>query len=404
MPLRDRPAYTAGLRSYVDTPIIKVLTGIRRSGKSSLLTLMADWLGAVHSTPDRVLRLDFDLLENDPWRDSLALNERIHSELPADGPLYVLLDEVQEISGWERLVNSLLAEGRVDLYVTGSNSSMLSSELGTYITGRYVEIQVSPLSFAEHLDFSRELLGQDRPVAQEFDAYLRRGGFPALYAAPYDDAQARQIVSDIYRSILTKDVFTRRQIRQADLFERVARFTLDNVGNPMSARSISAFLKSQQRTLTHPTVSEYLSCLAEAYLVSPVARYDLRGRGLLSTHDKYYPGDHGLVSAVLDFAPTRLPGLLESIVWAELTRRGYDTHIGREDRYEVDFVADKAGSRLYLQVATSILDPATRDRELRPLLAIGDSHPKVILTMDSITGQLGKGIQSRTIQDFLLDG
>lgn len=401
MTLIDRPTYTRKLQSYVDTPLVKVLTGIRRCGKSSLLKLLATWLADHHATPERVVHLDFDLLVNSHLSIE-DVNAQVH-KVPEEGPVYILLDEVQELPQWEKLVNSLLAEGRFDLYVTGSNSTVLSSELSTYITGRYVEIPVHTLSFSEHIDFTCHLRGQGSLPAEEWNAYVRRGGFPGLYASQYTDEQTSQIVGDIYRSILVKDILTRYSVRQADLLERVALFALDNVGNPMSARSISAFLKSQQRTLSHPTVSEYLSYLSHSYLMTPVSRYDLRGRGILATFEKYYPGDHGLVNALLGYSPTRLPGLLESIVWSELVRRGYEVHIGRDDQAEVDFVADKEGRRLYIQVAASILDPVTLDREMRPLLRILDAHPKLILTLDSLTGSLGQGLASVYLPDFLLE-
>jgi predicted AAA+ superfamily ATPase len=392
------------LKGFCDQPVAKVLTGLRRSGKSSILRQTADWLRTEHASPERVVHLDFDLLSTARLRAAEALEAHIKDSTPETGPVYVLLDEVQEVADWERLVNSLLAEGRADVYLTGSNSKVLSSELATYITGRYVELAVAPLTFAEHLDFVRTL--GVRPVGDtdaEFNRYLIAGGFPGLHVADLSEAQTQQMVGDIYRSILVKDVLTRHPVRQADLFERVAQFAFDNAGQSFSARRVSAHLKSQQRQLSHQTVAEYLGYLEEAFLIRRVPRNDLRGRAILATNEKFYPGDHGIVNALFGYDPTRLPGLLESVVAAELRHRGYSVTVGRVGEAEVDFVADRAGDRVYVQVAATILDPETRRREFAPLQAIRDSHPKLVLTLDTVAGGSVDGIRHRRLQDFLLD-
>lgn len=403
MGLVARPAYEQWIRGYVGTPVAKVLTGIRRSGKSSLLTSTADWLRH-RSTPDRVVHIDFDLLSTEPLRSSVALDAHLRAITPPDGPFAVLLDEVQEVDQWERLVNSLLAEGRADIYLTGSNSKVLSSELSTYITGRYVAIDVTTLSFAEHLEFTDHLQGSDvSDIAGQFEVYVRRGGFPGLYVAEYDDAQTQQLVSDIYRSILVKDILSRHPVRNVELFERVAAFAMDNIGSIVSARSISMFLKSQQRMLSHPTVAEYLSFLTQSYLLTKVPRYDLRGRALLATNEKYYAGDHGLVNALFGYSTDRLPGLLENIVGAEIARRGYRVMVGKQGETEVDFVGERADEKIYIQVCTTILDPTTRRREIAPLAAINDSYPKYVVTLDQMAGGNQDGIRHVWIPRFLLD-
>jgi predicted AAA+ superfamily ATPase len=316
----------------------------------------------------------------------------------------VLLDEVQEVAEWERLVNSLLAEGRCDVYLTGSNSRLFSSELATYVAGRYVAIEVSTLSFAEHLDFSRHLGRQDlERLDVEFGVYLRQGGFPGLYQAEYTPDQVRQIVSDIYYSAVVRDILTRHEVRGAELFDRVAHFALDNIGNLFSARRVSDFLKSERRSVAHQTVADYLGFMGEAFLLARVPRMDLRGRGLLATNEKHFAGDHGLVNAVLGYSPSRLPGLLENVVWAELRRRGYEVAIGKVGEAEVDFVADRRGERLYVQVAASVLDESTRARELAPLLAIRDAHTKYVLSLDGFADGNSLGVRHRRIPEFLLD-
>ncbi|MDR1213281.1 MAG: ATP-binding protein [Propionibacteriaceae bacterium] len=398
----DRPRYSAWLKGYEGTPVVKVLTGVRRAGKSSLMTATAERLRR-QTAPERVLHLDFDLFENSSLLSAEALHEHISAARPADGPFAVLLDEIQEVDRWERVVNSLVAEGGADVYLTGSNSKLLSSELGTLLTGRYVTLEVSPLSFAEHLEFRRATTG-DQPSDRmaEFQRYLRRGGFPGLFAADFDDAQARQIVADTFFSILTRDILSRHPIRSGELFERVARFALDNVGSPFSARRVAAYLKAERRPLSHPTVVDYLGYLTEAFVVRPVPQVDLRGKGILALNEKYYAVDHGLVNAVLSYNASRLPGLLENIVAAELRRRGYDVRVGRWDDLEVDFVADRPDERVYVQVATTVLEETTRRREYSPLLAIRDSYPKYVLTLDALAGGNTAGVREMTIPDFLL--
>jgi predicted AAA+ superfamily ATPase len=241
----DRKNYTQWLNSYANTPVVKVLTGIRRCGKSSLMSATAQRLRQ-NTSPDRVLHLDFDLFENHNLLSAQALHQKISQVKPENGPFAVLFDEIQEVDQWERVVNSLVAEGGVDIYITGSNSHLLSSELGTLLTGRYVSLEVSPLSFSEHLDFIKTFSGNEvSDITAEFWNYLRRGGFPGLYEGQYDDAQVRQIVADIFYSILARDILSRYQVRSGELFERVAKFVLDNVGNPFSARRVADFLKSE---------------------------------------------------------------------------------------------------------------------------------------------------------------
>jgi predicted AAA+ superfamily ATPase len=403
MELIDRPRYAAWLDGFRDKPVAKVLTGMRRSGKSTILELTARRLRESGVTPERIAHFNFDRMGLAHLRSAEALDQHLDEILPADGPFYLLLDEVQEVDGWERLVNSRIAEGRADIYLTGSNSRLLSSDLATYIAGRYVSLEVSTLSFAEHLSFA-EARGGSAPLdrALEFDRYLRWGGLPGIHA-DYDDHQVEQLVRDIYGAILVRDVLVRHRIRNAELFERVALFALDNVGNLFSARRVSEFLKSQRKPLAHQTVADYLAALTEAFLLAKVSRQDLRGRALLATGEKYFAGDHGIVNAVFGFDAARLPGLLENLVWAELRRRGYTVHVGKLDRAEVDFVADRQDHRLYIQVAATVLDPETRRREFAPLMAIRDSHPKYVLSLDRLAAGATNGVRHAHLPDFLLD-
>jgi predicted AAA+ superfamily ATPase len=399
--LIDRPAYLRRLEGLRDAPVVKVLTGLRRSGKSGLLALAARDLRDQGVGEDRLVYLDFDDLANAPLASAAALDAHIRAVTPPEGRFYVLLDEVQEVDQWERVVNSLQASGRAGVTITGSNARVLSGELGTYLTGRYVALDVNTLTFAEYLDFAGA--APDAGLADHFDRFVRLGGFPGSHVYPFSDADVRLQVSDIYRSILVRDVLTRHRIRDADMFERVAAFVLDNVGNPFSARRVADFMKSQQRGVNHQTVLAYVAALEEAFLVHRLRRVDVRGRRLLATDEKLYAGDHGLVNAVFGYQPSRLPGLLENIVQAELRGRGYEVFVGKQGDAEIDFVGERAGERVYLQVAVTALDATTRRREFAPLLAVRDSYPKYVVTLDRLAGGNEDGVRHVWLPEFLLD-
>jgi uncharacterized protein len=402
--LVDRPLYLERIKPFIDAPVVKVLTGLRRSGKSRLLELVAQQLGDQGIPQERIIHLNFDSLELAPIASAQALHAHLAAALPPQGRVYVLLDEIQEVSEWERLVNSLVGEGRADLYITGSNSRLLSGELATYIAGRYVSIEVWPLSFSEYLAFGSAYSDRDTSrTSAEFARFLRYGGFPGVHVVSLDEADARSMITDIYRSTLVHDVLTRHAIRDADMFERVAAFAIDNVGNPFSARRVAEFMKSQRRTIRHETVLNYLSALTEAFLISRVPRWDIRGRALLATDEKHYVGDHGIVHALFGYSDRRLPGVLENIVWSELRRRGYEVTIGKVGQAEVDFAARRQEQTIYVQVAATIAASAeTRRREYAPLEAIADNYPKYVLTLDPLAGDSTGGIHHLPIHDFLL--
>jgi uncharacterized protein len=404
MDLVDRPLYLDRIEPFIDAPVVKVLTGLRRSGKSRLLELVVQRLRDRGIPDGRILHINFDSLEWASIASAQALHAHLASVLPSEGRVYVLLDEIQEVSEWERLVNSLLAEGRTDLYITGSNSRLLSGELATYIAGRYVSIEVWPLSFGEYLAFGAAYSQRDDGrTSEEFTRFLRYGGFPGVHVVSLEEADARSMVTDIYRSTLVRDVLTRHAIRDVDMFERVAAFAIDNVGNPFSARRVAAFMKSQRRNIRHETVLNYLAVLAEAFVISRVPRYDIRGRALLSTDEKHYVGDHGIVHALFGYSDRRLPGVLENIIWLELRRRGYEVNVGKVGTTEVDFVAQRQEDTIYVQVATTIAASAeTRRREYAPLEAIADNYPKYVLSLDPLAGDKSGGIHHLGIPDFLL--
>jgi predicted AAA+ superfamily ATPase len=387
------------VRPFIGAPIVKVLTGIRRGGKSTLLRLLADELTAAGK---QCLLLNFEEMALSPLLEAASLKAHLDERMSQRGDYCVLLDEVQEVAGWEKVVNSLLAEGRADLYITGSNSRLLSAELSTYIAGRYVEVEVRTLSWAEYLEFQTRLTGTAPDLASAFESYLVRGGFPVLNTVELTDEQARRAVSDIYASALIRDVLARKAIRQTDALEWVALFALDNVGRVFSANSIAKYFKSQRRRVDPDTVLAYLSALSAAFIVNKVPRFDLQGKQLLTVNEKYYAGDHGLVTALLGPSAGRTPGVLENIVWAELRRRGYQTYVGKLGEAEIDFVAEREGQRAYFQVTTTFLNnPDTLTREVTPLLSLKDAYPKYILSLEPLALPLDQGLIHQRIPDFL---
>ena len=399
-----RPRYMDRIEGFLDKPgVAKVLTGMRRSGKSVLLQMIRDRLVDRGAHPEQILYLNFDVMANMDLRSARVLDDHIRQNVPETGPYYVLFDEIQEVDQWEHVVNSLISQGRADIYLTGSNSRLLSSELATYIAGRYISFEVSTLGFSEYVAFCHETGMGGMDTESQFQSFLMRGGFPGLFAGNYSDEQARQIVTDIYGSTLIRDVLTRRGIRSTETFERIASFALDNVGNPFSARRVSDFLKSERKTISHQTVADYLDAMTEAYLLYRVRRFDLQGKAHLASSEKYYAGDHGLINALLGYSVVRLPGLLENVVQAELRRRGFNVSVGKLGDREVDFIATRRGERIYIQVSASILDPQTREREYAPLLAIMNSFPKYVLSLDSLAAGNVEGVHHRNLRDFLLD-
>ncbi|MDR0836850.1 MAG: ATP-binding protein [Propionibacteriaceae bacterium] len=404
MELLKRQGYLDQIAGLVDAPFIKVLVGIRRSGKSALMTLTQQLLHERGVPPERIIHLNFDNLELAHLTNAPALDSYIKSLAPTEGRFYVLLDEIQEVDQWERVVNSLFAQGQADIYITGSNTTLLSSELATYIAGRYVAIEVSTLSFAEHLQFRQTFAPLEvGSLMEEFTRYRQRGGFPGLYVAPFDESQVRSIVGDIYNSVMIRDVLARHSIRDADLLQRVALFALDNVGNLFSARRVAAFVKAEHRSASTQTVLNYLLALDDAMVITKVPRYDLQSRALMTINEKYYAGDHGLITAMLGNQAHLQSGILENIVWAELRSRGYTVNVGKLKEAEVDLVADRHGERVYVQVTTVMSgSTSTQERELAPLQAINDAYPKYVVSLDPLAGTTIGGIRHVSIPEFLL--
>ena len=384
-----RPIYLARAAPWFGKPVIKVLIGLRRSGKSVILRQIAEEARRLGS--GTVLLLDMERMENDPWRTAPALQARLGGE----GPGTLLIDEVQQIEGWERLAASLLAAGW-DLWLTGSNAHLLSTELATLLTGRYVEIPIQPLSLPEFLTFR----GANADARADLDRFLRWGGLPGLHALGFDETLCREYLRSVFDSILLNDVVRRFSVRNVPLLVGLARMLASSVGSPLSALSISKFLKSQRLSVSVETVQAYLAHLEAALLARAVRRWDIRGKRHLEVGDKYYLGDTGLFMAILD-RPGDVNAVLENLVYLELLRRGCRVSVGRVGEHEVDFVAERNGRVAYVQLAYLLAEPSTVRREVRPLLALSDGHPRYLLTMDPLAPMIPEGIEHMRIGEFL---
>lgn len=397
----DRPLYMDKIMAYTDTPFVKILTGVRRCGKSTILKMIMERLKTERHIPDeRIISCRYDSME---YVDLTAkdMYDQLKSRLSTEGKPYLFLDEVQEIEGWERVVNSLASDFDVDLYVTGSNSRMMSSEIATYLTGRYISFRIFTLSFGEYLMFKR----QYAPVSDaktELANYVRLGGFPATHLQAYSQEEVYTIVRDIYNSTIFSDIVRRSQIRKIDQLERIVKYTFNNVGNTFSAKSIADYLKSEHRSLDNETVYNYLEKLEKAYLLHRCIRYDLQGRELLKTQEKFYLADVALRYSVLGYDADSVAASLENIVYLELCRRGYTVNVGKTDGGEIDFVAERQNERLYVQVTQEIRSEKTAKREYERLLEIRDNYPKYVLTTDAFAGGNYQGIRTMHIADFLL--
>ena len=396
----DRPLYTQKIMEYVDTPFIKILTGIRRCGKSTILKLIMQKLRERGIEEEQIVSYCFDSMEYDGYT-AQQMYQKLKSSLQPDKRTYLFLDEVQEIDNWEKIVNSLATDFNVDMYVTGSNSRMMSSEIATYLTGRYISFRIYTLSFAEYLDFKSGYTETAAPK-QELIDYIKLGGFPAVHLHTYTAAEVYTIVRDIYNSTIFSDIVRRNQLRKVDQLERVVKYAFNNVGNTFSAKSISDYLKSEHRKIDNETVYSYLEKLEKAYILHRCLRYDLKGRELLKTQEKFYLADTALRYSVLGYDDNTVATMLENVVYLELCRRGYRVDIGKTPVGEIDFVATRQNEKVYIQVTQQISSPETEKREYARLLDIDDNFPKYVLRTDEFAGGNYQGIKTMHVADFLL--
>ena len=348
-------------------------------------------------SPDHIISMRYTSEDFDDKMTDKEMYLGIKKQMNDDGRYYLLLDEVQEINGWEKAVNSLLENTNTDIYVTGSNSKLMSSEISTYLTGRYISIPVYTLSFAEYLDFKKS---DSRSPKELLNEYVRFGGFPIVALGNFDEHSSYQIVEGIYNSVITNDITRRHNITNFDLFNRVVKYILENVGKTFSANAIAKFLKSEGRSLSVEAVYNYLSWLEKAFVIYRCQRYDLQGKSVLKTQEKFYLADPSLKYCIMGFNPKSIATMLENIVYFELCRRGYHVYIGKNGTKEIDFVAVQRDERIYVQVCRRL--PEESDREVSNLLEIKDHYPKYVVTLDELaTGNIN-GVKIVHLADFLL--
>lgn len=397
----DRPLYLDKIMPFVDTPFVKILTGVRRCGKSTILKMIIKKLREEkHVDDEQILSYRFDSMEYEDMTTK-ELYLELKSKIIQSKKTYLFLDEIQEIEGWEKVVNTLASDFDVDIYITGSNSRMMSSEISTYLTGRYITFHIYTLSFEEYLMFKKSYTTL-KDLKQEFSQYVRLGGFPATHLQGYSQDEVYTIVKDIYNSTIFSDIVRRNQVKKIDQLERVVKYTFNNIGNTFSAKSISNYFKSEQRKIDNETVCSYLEKLQKAYILHKCSRYDLQGKDILKTQEKFYLADVSLRYSVLGYTVDSVAASLENIVYLELKRRGYDVYIGKIKDKEIDFVATKQNEKIYVQVTQEIKSEKTQKREYEQLLEIRDNYPKYVVMADNFAGGNYEGIKTMNIVDFLL--
>ena len=392
-----RQHYLNMLKIYRDVPLVKILAGIRRCGKSTILEMLRDDLLKSGIAADHIISMRYTSEDYDDGMTDKDMYQIIRERMTGDGRYYLLLDEVQEIAGWEKAVNSLLENADTDIYVTGSNSKLMASEISTYLTGRYVSIPVYTLSFSEYLEFKKS---DSRPQKELLNEYLRMGGFPIVALGNFDERSSYQIVEGIYNSVINNDITKRHHVTNFDLFNRVVKYIVENVGKTFSANAIAKFLKSEGRSLSVEAVYNYLNWLEKAFVIYRCQRYDLQGKSVLKTQEKFYLADASLKYCMMGFNPKSLAVMLENIVYFELRRRGYEVYIGKNETKEIDFVAVRRDERIYVQVCRSL--PEESDRETANLLEIKDHYPKYVVTLDEFASGNINGVKIVHLADFLL--
>lgn len=397
----ERPLYLDKIMPFVDTPFVKILTGVRRCGKSTILKMIIKKLREEkHVDDEQILSYRFDSMEYEDMTTK-ELYLELKSKIIQSKKTYLFLDEIQEIEGWEKVVNTLASDFDVDIFITGSNSRMMSSEISTYLTVRYITFHIYTLSFEEYLMFKKSYTTL-KELKQEFSQYVRLGGFPATHLQDYSQDEVYTIVKDIYNSTIFSDIVRRNQVKKIDQLERVVKYTFNNIGNTFSAKSISNYFKSEQRKIDNETVHSYLEKLQKAYILHKCSRYDLQGKNILKTQEKFYLADVSLRYSALGYAVDSIASSLENIVYLELKRRGYDVYIGKIKDKEIDFVATKQNEKIYVQVTQEIKSEKTQKREYEQLLEIRDNYPKYVVMADDFAGGNYEGIKTMNIVDFLL--
>ncbi len=398
----SRPVYLELLKKLINKPQIKIITGIRRSGKSTVLRLLQKVLLQSGVKESQIVSMNYESFSLSDYTTAEKFYVFVAERIRKDQKMYLLLDEIQEVEGWEKAVNSFMVDFDVDIYLTGSNSHLLSSELATFLAGRYVEVPVYTLSYREFLDFRSFYFPSWDSADKSFISYLRMGGFPVIHTVNYEEDTAWKVVRDIYSSVILRDTVQRYKIRDVELLERVILYAFDNIGNTFSGKNVADYFKNQQRKIDINTIYNYLHALTGAFILYRVPRYDIKGKEILKTQEKFYASDVSLVYATMGYRDRMISGILENIVFLEMKRRGYQVFIGKLDNKEIDFIAEKNGIKIYVQIAYKLENNSTVEREFAPLLAVSDHYPKYVVTMDDVWKDNIEGVKHMPINDFLL--
>lgn len=391
-----RPDYINAITPFIDVPIVKILAGVCRCGKSTIFEMLVQELKNKGVCDDNIIERRYNSSEYDDFT-SQEMYKDLKTATKGKGRCYLFLDELQEISSWEKVVNSLMEDLDVDIYVTGSNSKLMSSEISSYLTGRYVLILVYTLSFREYLVFKNKDITKGREV---FDEYVQYGGFPIVGISSFDIKSADQVVEGIYASVITRDISKRHKIRNKELFDRVVRYIVENVSLTFSASSIVKFLKSENRSLSVETIYNYIKWLSEAFIIYPCKRYDLQGKAVLKTQEKYYLSDISIKYSLQGFDRKMLSAVFKNIVFLEMKRRSYDVYVGKNGTKEIDFVGKRRDERIYVQVCVDM--PTGSNREIDNLMEIKDHYHKYVVCRDPLAIGNENGTEITHIADFLL--
>lgn len=392
-----RPDYIKAVEPYIDAPLVKILSGVRRCGKSTILEMIQDELKNRGIEEERIISKRYTEMDVDENYTSKEMYAELKNLIAHKGRCYLFIDEPQEVDNWEKVINSLFESEDVDIYITGSNSKLMSSEISTYLTGRYVSINCYTLSFKEYLNFKGKTVADAKDM---FEEYLQFGGFPIIGISNFDTRSAYQVVDGIYSAVITRDISKRHRIRNKDLFDRVVKYIIENVGKTFSANSIVKFLKNEKRSLSVESIYNYIKWLSEAFIIYPCQRYDLQGKSVLKTQEKYYLSDISIKYSKMGFNKQMTSAMLENIVYLEMKRRGYDVFIGKNDTKEIDFVGIRRDEKIYVQVCVEL--PTESIRETDNLMDIKDHYHKYVVCMDDLAIGNENGIEIVHIADFLL--
>ena len=392
-----RSDYIEAVKPFMDAPLVKILTGVRRCGKSTIFEMIRQELIERGIPEDHIIMKKYTEMDIPDTITAKQMYDELVSKVEDDKRYYFLLDEIQEIKGWEKAVNSLLEGMNADIYVTGSHSKLMSSEISTYLTGRYISIPVFTLSFREYLEFKKESTQSYDKLLEE---YIKFGGFPIIALGEYEQQSAYQIVDGIYHTVVSRDIVKRHRINKQDLFDRVVKYVIENMGKTFSASSISNFLKSENRKVSIESIYNYLRWLEQAFIIFPCERYDMQGKSVLKTQEKYYLADVSFRYALFGYNRKMLDGVMENIVYLELRRRGYDVYVGKNNTKEIDFIAIHKDEKIYVQVCVQI--PENSNREVGNLMEIRDHYPKYVVTLNEMDVGIENGIRIVHLRDFLL--